>query len=74
MVKTSVIRLRVIEGPHVHDQSVLCAFHTFLVEVQTNVGYMQQMHNNNLEIGIAGQQLFYKLFISLFPDLRNFTI
>ena len=54
-----------------HDQSVLCAFHTLLLEVQTNVGYMRQMCNNNLEIGIAGQQFFCKLFISLFPDLRN---
>ena len=36
MVKTRVIRLRVIEGPNVRDQIALCAFHSFLVEVQTS--------------------------------------
>ena len=35
---TSMIRLRVIEGPNVSDQGVFYAFHTFLVEVQTNTG------------------------------------
>jgi len=35
---TRVIRLRVIEGPNVRDQDVFYAFHTFLVEVQTNAG------------------------------------
>ena len=36
MVKTHVIRLRVIEGPNTRDQIALCACHSFLVEVQTN--------------------------------------
>ena len=40
MVKTRVIRLRVIEGPNAHDRSAFCAFHSFLVEVQTNAGYI----------------------------------
>ena len=48
-----MIRLQVIEGPNTHDQIVLCAFHSFLVEVQMNAGYihvqyMVSMHNNNL--------------------------
>ena len=47
MVKTRVIRLRVIQGPNARDQS---AFHTFLVEVQTNAGYIHVIRNNNLEI------------------------
>ena len=38
MVKTRMIRLRVIEGPNVQDQIAFCAFHSFLVEVQTNAG------------------------------------
>ena len=47
MVKARVIRLRVIEGPNASDQIVLCAFHPFLVEVQTNTGYIQlyKIHN-----------------------------
>ena len=44
MVKTQVIRLPVIEGPNVRDQSVFCAFHTFLVEVQRNANYTHAMH------------------------------
>ena len=36
IVKTRVVRLRVIDGPNARDQSALRAFHTFLVEVQTN--------------------------------------
>ena len=40
MVKTHVIRLRVIEGPIASDQIEFCAFHSFLVEVQTNPGYI----------------------------------
>ena len=60
MVKTRVIRLRVIEGPNARDQIVFCAFHSFLVEVQTNAGYwlhtlyMRRVRNNSLEIRIAG--------------------
>ena len=41
MVKARVIRLRVIEGPNASHQIVLCAFHPFLVEVQTNAGYIE---------------------------------
>ena len=44
MVKTRVIRLQVREGPNVHDQGVFCAFHTLLVEVQTNTGYIHATH------------------------------
>ena len=39
VVQTRVIRLRVIECPNARDQSAFCGFHTFLVEVQTNVGH-----------------------------------
>ena len=35
MVKTRVVRLRVIEGPNARDQIALCAFHSFLVKVPT---------------------------------------
>ena len=40
MVKTRVIRFRVIESPNARDQIALCAFHSFLVQVQTNAGYI----------------------------------
>ena len=40
MVKTRVIRLRVLEGPNARDQIALFAFHSLLVEVQTNAGYI----------------------------------
>ena len=55
--KTSVTRLRVIEGSNALDQIAFCTFHTFVVEVQTNAGYiylyMRRMRNNNLEIRIS---------------------
>ena len=56
MLKTGVIRLRVIEDPDARDQIAFCAFPSLLVEVQTNAGYiyMRRMRNNNLEIRIAG--------------------
>ena len=38
MVKTHVIRLRGAEGRDAGDQIAFCAFHSFLVEVQTNAG------------------------------------
>ena len=44
MVKTRLIRLRVIEGPSARDQSALCAFHSFLVEVQMTAGYIHATH------------------------------
>ena len=40
MIKTRVIRLRVIEGPNARDQTTFCVFNTFLEEVQTNAGYI----------------------------------
>ena len=58
------------EGSNVGDQISLCAFHSFLVEVQINAGYIldpsaygsgnvhvstyMHMRNNNPEIRIAG--------------------
>ena len=42
--QTCVIRLRVIEGPKAHDQILFFAFHSFLVEVQTNAGYTHATH------------------------------
>ena len=44
MVKTRVIRLRVIEGPNVRDQIALCEFYSLLVGVQTNAGYVHATH------------------------------
>ena len=44
MVKTRMFILRVIEGPSTHDQTAFSAFHTFLVEVQTNAGYIHATH------------------------------
>ena len=40
MVKTRVIKLQGIEGPNARDQIAFYAFHSFLVEVQTNAGYI----------------------------------
>ena len=55
MVKTRVMRLREIEGRDARDQIAFCAFHSFLVEVQTNTSYyMRRMLNNNVKIRIAG--------------------
>ena len=34
----------VIEGPIASDQIAFCAFHSFLVEVQTNPGYIHATH------------------------------
>ena len=42
--QTHVIRLQVIEVPNARDQIALCTFHSFLVEVQTNAGYIRVRH------------------------------
>ena len=42
------------QGANASDQIAFCAFHSFLVEVQTNAGYMRHMRCNNLEIRIVG--------------------
>ena len=48
MVKTHMIRLRVIEGTSACDQSAFCAyFHTFLVEVQMNAVATYMWHKCN---------------------------
>ena len=44
MVKTRVTRLLGVEGRKAQDQIVFCAFRSFLVEVQTNAGYIHAMH------------------------------
>ena len=44
LVKTRVIRLRVIGSPNAHDQIVFCAFHSLSVEVQTNACYIYVAH------------------------------
>ena len=41
---TRVIILRVIGGPNARNQIAFCAFHSFLVEVQMNAGYIQATH------------------------------
>ena len=33
-----------IEGPNMHDQIVLCVFHSFLVEVQANAVSIHATH------------------------------
>lgn len=40
MVKTHVIRLRGVEGRNTGNQIAFFAFHSFLVEVQTNAEYI----------------------------------
>ena len=52
MVKTRVIRLRGVDGRNDCDQIAFCSFHSFLVEVQTNAGYMRRMRNNKLGLGL----------------------
>ena len=42
--KAREIRLRVLEEPNARDQIALNAFHSFLVEVQTNGGYIYATH------------------------------
>ena len=44
MFKPSVIRLRGVEGRDAHDQIAVCTFHSFLVDVQTNAGYIHSTH------------------------------
>ena len=44
MVKTRVIRLRQVEGRDASDQIAFCEFHSFLVEVQMNAGYIRVTH------------------------------
>ena len=44
MVKTRVIRLRGVVCQNARDQTVFCTFHLFLVEVQTNAGYVHATH------------------------------
>ena len=44
MAKTRVIRLRGVEGLDARDQIAFCTFHLFLVEVQTNAGYIHATH------------------------------
>ena len=44
MVKIRVIRLRGVEGRNARGQITFCEFHSFLVEVQTNAGYMHATH------------------------------
>ena len=42
--KARVIRLRVIEGLNTRDQIAFGAFHSFVMEVQTNAGYIHATH------------------------------
>ena len=44
IVKTHVNRLLVTEGPNALDIVAFCAFHSFLVEVQRNAGYIHATH------------------------------
>ena len=42
--KHAWIRLRGVEGGNACDQIAFCVFHLFLVEVQTNTGYIHVTH------------------------------
>ena len=71
MVKTCVIRLRVTDSSNASDQIAFCAFHSFLVKVQTNV-YMRmpRMRNNNLEIRIAGSSCRRQLCLHVKIEIK----
>ena len=48
-------KFHVIEGQNARDQVTFFAFHSFLVEVQTNAGYIwPSMRKSTLEIKIEG--------------------
>ena len=40
-----------MDSSNASDQIAFCAFHSFLLEVQTKV-YMRRMRNNNLRLGL----------------------
>ena len=67
MVKTRVIRLRVIEGPNARDQSAFCAFHAFLEGV-----YMRKLasarvsHRHDFLISYRVYMMTGSYHISLF--------
>ena len=44
MVKTRVIILPGVEGQNPHDQTAFCAFHSFLMEVQTSAVHIHATH------------------------------
>ena len=44
VAKTRVVRLRVFKRPNARDHITFCAFHSFLVEVQTNAGNIHATH------------------------------
>ena len=50
-------QLLVIQVPNARDQSAFYAVHSLVVDVQMLATYMPRMHNNNLEIRIAGSVL-----------------
>ena len=52
-----------MDSSNASDQIAFCAFHSFLLEVQTKV-YMRRMRNNNLEIRIAGSGLLSPAILS----------
>ena len=55
MVKKSVIRLRVIEGPNARDQlRSVYSIHSSWKSKRMLATYMRRMRNDNLEIRIAG--------------------
>ena len=65
--KTRVIRWRRVEGRNARDQISFCAFHSFLVKIQTNAlrmlaTYMPRMRNINLKIRIAGSSCRLQLW------------
>ena len=80
MIKTRVIRLRGAEGRNALVQIAFCVFHSFLVEVQTNVAtYMRRMRNNNLKIEITGSSCLPQLAFQLknfhkYKPLNNFNV
>ena len=52
-----MIRLQVIEGSNASNQIPFCAFHSFLVEVQTNAGYIHATHALGLQAPLVARNL-----------------
>ena len=53
--RCALCRFHVTDGLNTCDQIAFCAFHSFVVEIQTDAGYIHaSMRNKNLEIRIGG--------------------
>ena len=78
MVKTRVIRLRVIKGPNARDQIVFCALNSALEVVQTKLAkYVPSMRSSNLgpvvqrAISTNPGLNFLIIFVSYFKTVQS---